>query len=66
MKSAFIIFDQMTALDMIGAYDPLTRLKSMNILPDFEWDIETNGLSVLGWDLTAPYSSTLHKDLQTL
>jgi cyclohexyl-isocyanide hydratase len=39
MKTAFIIFDQMTALDLIGAYDPLTRLKSMNILPDFEWDI---------------------------
>lgn len=39
MKTAFIIFDQMTVLDLIGAYDPLTRLKSMNILPDFEWDI---------------------------
>jgi transcriptional regulator GlxA family with amidase domain len=39
MKAAFIIFEQMTALDMIGAYDPLTRLKSMGILPDFEWDI---------------------------
>jgi len=39
MKAAFIIFDQMTALDLIGAYDPLTRLKSMNILPEFEWDI---------------------------
>ncbi|MBO1271711.1 MULTISPECIES: DJ-1/PfpI family protein [Shewanella] len=39
MKVAFIIFDQMTTLDLIGAYDPLTRLKSMNILPEFEWDI---------------------------
>lgn len=39
MKCAFIIFDQMTSLDLIGAYDPLTRLKSMNILSDFEWDI---------------------------
>ena len=39
MKAAFIIFDQMTALDLIGAYDPLTRLKSMNFLSDFEWDI---------------------------
>lgn len=38
MKIAFIIFDKMTALDLIGAYDPLTRLKSMNILPDLEWD----------------------------
>ena len=39
MKVAFIIFDQMTALDLIGAYDPLTRLKSMNIMPEFEWDM---------------------------
>lgn len=39
MKCAFIIFNQMTSLDLIGFYDPLTRLKSMNILPDFEWDI---------------------------
>ena len=39
MKVAFIIFNQMTALDLIGFYDPLTRLKSMNILPDIEWDI---------------------------
>jgi cyclohexyl-isocyanide hydratase len=29
----------MTALDFIGAYDPLTRLKSMQIIPNFEWDI---------------------------
>jgi transcriptional regulator GlxA family with amidase domain len=39
MKVAFIIFDKMTALDLIGAYDPLTRLKSMNFLPELEWDI---------------------------
>ena len=39
MKTAFIIFDRMTALDFIGAYDPLTRLKSMQFIPDFEWDV---------------------------
>jgi len=39
MKAAFIIFDKMTALDMVGVYDPLTRLKSMNLLPEFSWDI---------------------------
>jgi len=37
MKAAFIIFDRLTALDFIGFYDPVTRLKSMNILPDLEW-----------------------------
>jgi cyclohexyl-isocyanide hydratase len=39
MKTAFIIFDQMTALDLIGIYDPLTRLKSMNFVPEFSWEV---------------------------
>ena len=39
MKTAFIIFDQLTTLDFIGVYDPLSRLKSMGILPEFEWRI---------------------------
>jgi transcriptional regulator GlxA family with amidase domain len=39
MKAAFIVFDRMTSLDLIGFYDPVTRLKSMNILPDLEWRI---------------------------
>lgn len=39
MKTAFVIFDRMTALDFIGAYDPLTRLKSMQLIPNFEWDV---------------------------
>jgi cyclohexyl-isocyanide hydratase len=29
----------MTALDLIGIYDPLTRLKSMNFVPEFNWQI---------------------------
>ncbi len=37
MKAAFVLFDQMTALDFIGFYDPLTRLKSMDFIPAFEW-----------------------------
>lgn len=37
MNTAFIIFDRMTALDLIGVYDPLTRLKTMNFVPDFKW-----------------------------
>lgn len=39
MKIAFVIFDRMTALDFIGAYDPLTRLKSMQLVSNFEWDV---------------------------
>ena len=39
MNAAFIIFDQMTALDFVGFYDPLTRLKSMDFMSDFHWQI---------------------------
>ena len=39
MNAAFVIFGGMTALDFIGAYDPLTRLKSMQLMAGFEWDV---------------------------
>ena len=39
MKAAFIAFDRMTSLDFVGFYDPVTRLRSMQIAPDFEWRI---------------------------
>jgi transcriptional regulator GlxA family with amidase domain len=39
MKATFVVFDRMTSLDFIGFYDPVTRLKSMKIMDDFEWRI---------------------------
>src|SRR5438128_1881541 len=39
MKAAFAIFDRMTALDFVGVYDPLGRLRTMDVLPDFEWTV---------------------------
>jgi transcriptional regulator GlxA family with amidase domain len=39
MKTAFVVFDRMTTLDFIGFYDPVTRLKSMKIMDDFEWSV---------------------------
>lgn len=55
MKTAFIIFNNMTALDFIGIYDPLSRLKSMDFMPDFDWRIcsftstvsDSNGLKFI-------------------
>ena len=47
MQIAFIIFDHMTALDFVGVYDPLTRLKSMNFVPDLAWDICARTRAVL-------------------
>jgi transcriptional regulator GlxA family with amidase domain len=39
VKIAFIIYDEMTALDFIGVYDPVTRLNTMGFLPDVRWEI---------------------------
>ncbi|OCL25449.1 thiamine biosynthesis protein ThiJ [Orenia metallireducens] len=39
MKVAFIVFNGMTALDLIGIYDPLVRLKTMDFIPKLEWEI---------------------------
>ncbi len=39
MKAALVVFDNMTLLDFVGFYDPLTRLKTMKFMPDLEWRI---------------------------
>ena len=38
MKVAFVLFNDLTTLDFIGVYDPVSRLKSMNFLPETEWE----------------------------
>lgn len=39
MKIAFVVYDNLTLLDFAGAYDPLTRLKTMGFVPDLTYDI---------------------------
>jgi cyclohexyl-isocyanide hydratase len=39
MKVAFIIYDGMTALDFVGFYDPITRLRTMGFIPNLKWEI---------------------------
>lgn len=38
MKVAFILYPGLTLLDLVGVYDPISRLKRMNLLPDLSWD----------------------------
>jgi transcriptional regulator GlxA family with amidase domain len=38
MKIAYIIFDGMTMLDLVGVYDPVSRLRSIQFIPDLSWD----------------------------
>ena len=39
MKVAFVIYNNMTALDFIGVYDPVIRLQTMGFFPDLTWEI---------------------------
>lgn len=39
MRVAFVIFEDLTALDFVGVFDAVTRLKTMKFLPELEWDI---------------------------
>ncbi|MFT7121122.1 MAG: cyclohexyl-isocyanide hydratase [Neolewinella sp.] len=39
MKIAYILFDNITLLDFIGIYDPVSRLKSQGHLPELSWDL---------------------------
>ncbi len=39
MKIGFILYDGMTALDLVGVYDPLVRLKTAGFIPDLQWEI---------------------------
>jgi len=65
MKIAFIIFNQMTTLDFIGIYDPVTRLKSMGFISDLEWDIcaytktvaDDKGLQILPTKVKEPLNT---------
>ncbi|KZN96957.1 DJ-1/PfpI family protein [Aeribacillus pallidus] len=39
MKIAFILFDRMTALDFVGFYDAVTRLKTMGFNEELSWTL---------------------------
>jgi putative intracellular protease/amidase len=39
MKIGFISYNGMTALDFLGVYDPLTRLKIMGFMPGLQCEI---------------------------
>jgi len=39
MKFAFVVYDELTLLDFSGIYDPITRLKSMELIKDFDYDV---------------------------
>lgn len=46
MKIAYILYEGITLLDFVGIYDPISRLKAMNYLPDLEWDLCAKSASI--------------------
>lgn len=38
MRVAFVVFDGVTLLDLVGVYDPLTRLGLGGFIAEFTWD----------------------------
>jgi transcriptional regulator GlxA family with amidase domain len=39
LKIAFVIYDNLTLLDFAGAYDPITRLRTMGFIKDLTCDV---------------------------
>jgi cyclohexyl-isocyanide hydratase len=60
MNIAFIIFQGMTALDFIGVYDPVTRLKSMGFMPNLQWEICAASNDVWDERVSHPQSKGLY------
>lgn len=38
MKIAFVVFDGITWLDLVGVYEPVSKLRSLGYLPEMSWD----------------------------
>lgn len=58
MNIGFVIYDDMTVLDFVGVFDPVTRLRTMGYRDDISWDIcaikeEVTGAGGLSINATA-------------
>ena len=58
LRVAFVIFDGMTALDFVGVFDPVTRLKTMGIMPGLEYDVCATTREVTDGSSRNPASSS--------
>ena len=39
MRIAYVLYDDLTLLDFVGFYDPVSRLRSQGFLPALEWHL---------------------------
>lgn len=46
MRIAYVLYDDITLLDFVGFYDPVSRLRSLGYLPQLSWDLCARGPQV--------------------
>jgi transcriptional regulator GlxA family with amidase domain len=63
MKIAFVVYDDVTLLDFAGAYDPLTRLKTMGFVPDLVYDVCARTESVRSFEGVVLIPDQVNNDL---
>lgn len=63
VKIAFVVYDNLTLLDFAGAYDPLTRLKTMGFMPDLAYDICARNATVRSAEGALLTADTISTDL---
>ena len=63
MKIAFVLYDGVTLLDFAGAYDPLTRLKTMGFVPNLEYNICARAGTVRSFEGVTLSADTINPDL---
>ncbi|MDD1701864.1 MAG: DJ-1/PfpI family protein [Methanoregula sp.] len=63
MKIAFVLYDGVTLLDFAGAYDPITRLKTMGFVPDLEYRVCARTERIRSFEGTELVADTVCPDL---
>lgn len=64
MKIAYILYDGITLLDFAGVFDPITRIKTMDFIPDLSFDVcaqkdiirSFEGLEIKAWSINSDLS----------
>jgi len=65
MKIAFVVYDGLTLLDFAGAFDPVTRLKTMGFVNDLEYDICARKEKVRSFEGIDLIANRISPDLST-
>jgi cyclohexyl-isocyanide hydratase len=65
MRIAFVIYDGLTLLDFAGAYDPVSRLRTMGFVKDLEYDVCARKEKVRSFEGIDLIANKVNPDLST-